>query len=109
MAASHEAKACAAMGATAASAKTLKRAINRDLLPNYIFKACAVETMGPWCPEPEELLANIAGCLRQGCAGEDNRASQHVHQRISMAVQRGNAVSLLQAATRSAGLPIWGV
>ena len=59
----------------------------------YIFKAFAVETMGPWCEEAINWINNIGSNLN--LKSGDSRSKHYLYQRISLAVQRGNAASIM--------------
>ncbi|KAI5728591.1 hypothetical protein M8J77_018338 [Diaphorina citri] len=69
---------------------------------NYIFKAVAVETMGPICGEAKGWLEDL-GRLAIVKTGEP-RAKNFIYQQISLAVQRGNAASILGAHPCGEGL-----
>ena len=79
--------------AAAASAETLKRRKYSNLIDNYIFEPFGVETLGSWGPSARSLYKEIAKRLVD--ASRDQRAGFFLAQRIGIAIQRGNAASLL--------------
>lgn len=69
---------------------------------NYIFVAFAVETMGVWCAEALSLAETIGSKLIE-CSG-DRRSKDYFYQRISMAIQRANAASIMGSIPSGAKL-----
>ncbi|RVE44152.1 hypothetical protein evm_011199 [Chilo suppressalis] len=63
-----------------------KRRKYSALNENYIFVPFGVETMGPWGIKLKKRLTEVTG---------DQKAGGYLGQRISLAIQRGNAASLL--------------
>lgn len=63
-----------------------------DIKRNYHFVAFAVETFGPWSKEAINLLDRIGACMIR-LTGEP-KARHYLFQRISLAIQRGNAISV---------------
>lgn len=59
---------------------------------NYNFVAFAVESLGPWSKEAVELLNKIGSNLIR-ITGE-SKAKHYLFQRISLAIQRGNAMCI---------------
>jgi hypothetical protein len=57
---------------------------------NYIFKALAFETLGPWSLECKTFIDFIGAKLM--IESGDSRAKFFFYQRISLEIQRGNAV-----------------
>jgi hypothetical protein len=63
-------------------------------LPNqYIFCPFAVETLGTFGDEALQLVSELGGRLRNTTG--DAREKTWLIQRISVAIQRGNAASVL--------------
>jgi hypothetical protein len=60
---------------------------------NYIFKALAFKTLGPWSLEYKTFIDFIGAKLM--IESGDSRAKFFFYQRISLAIQRGNAASIL--------------
>jgi hypothetical protein len=59
---------------------------------NYIFKGLAFETLGSWCKETIDFI-NVIG---NGLIAEsgDSKSKKFLFERISLAIQRGNAASI---------------
>lgn len=60
---------------------------------NYIFNAFAVETLGSWSTEAIQLINKI-GPILNSVTG-DHRSHGYLIQRISLAIQRANASSMI--------------
>jgi hypothetical protein len=59
---------------------------------NYIFKALAFETLGPWCKEVIDLInVNGNGPIAKS---SDSKSKKFLFERISLAIQCGNTVSI---------------
>ena len=69
---------------------------------NYDFVVFAVETMGPWCQEGKELIENLGKMLNKMTG--DKNSKKFLKERISIAIQRGNAMSVLKTLPESEGL-----
>jgi hypothetical protein len=80
-------------GTAASSAEDLKRRKYASLGSGYLFEAFGVETLGPWGPSARRLYKDLSARLVD-TTGEQ-RAGLYFAQRISIAIQRGNAASLL--------------
>ena len=65
----------------------------RLLSGNYIFEPFGVETLGPWGPSAHSLFKDLSKRLVD--TSRDPRAGFYLGQRLSVAIQRGNAASLL--------------
>ncbi|XP_073960116.1 uncharacterized protein [Choristoneura fumiferana] len=89
-------------GAAAASAESNKRRKYAALGEACIFTPFGVETLGPWGPEAKQLFRQISSRLVD--TSRDRRAGAYLAQRISLAIQRGNAASLLGTAPQSSSL-----
>ena len=83
-------------GAAAIKAEKLKTAKYKKLPRDYYFVPIAIETLGVWGPEGAALI-NSLGKLIQEKSGE-KRSTFYLFQSISLAVQRGNATSILGTA-----------
>jgi hypothetical protein len=59
---------------------------------NYEFKGLAFETLGPWCKEAIDLI-NVIGNRLIAESG-DSKSKKFLFERISLAIQRGNAASI---------------
>ncbi|RVE47192.1 hypothetical protein evm_008160 [Chilo suppressalis] len=82
-----------AAGAAAASAECSKRRKYSALNENYIFVPFGVETIGPWGPSARSFFREISKRLAEVTG--DQKTGSYLGQRISLAIQRCNAASLL--------------
>jgi hypothetical protein len=57
---------------------------------NYVFKT--FETLGPWCKEAIDFI-NVIGNRLIAESG-DSKSKKFLFERISLAIQRGNAASI---------------
>ncbi|KAI8430428.1 hypothetical protein MSG28_000705 [Choristoneura fumiferana] len=80
-------------GSAAEQAQTIKCRKYAFLSNNYIFAALAIETLGPWSSDTKKFVKEVSNKLF-GVSG-DHRAGTFFAQRLSLAVQRGNAASVL--------------
>ena len=60
---------------------------------NYVFIAFAVETFGPWSSDSLKLIDKIGKKLND--ISGDRRSKSFLIQRLSMAIQRGNASCIM--------------
>ncbi|XP_047984053.1 uncharacterized protein LOC125224669 [Leguminivora glycinivorella] len=91
-AASHVTRTVNLAGAAAETAAIKKRE-KYSCLGGYLFVPLAVETTGCWCSEAQAFFLEIGSRLRE--RGLDPRSGSFLVQRLSIAVQRGNAASVL--------------
>ena len=64
------------------------------------FIPLPVETLGGWHPEAEKQISRIGRELARSTFGSDQKtASNHLFQRLSLALQKGNAALLLSRST----------
>lgn len=89
-------------GAAAESAERLKRRKYSTLDTGYIFEPFAVETLGPWAPGAHLIYKDLAKRLVE--ASRDQNAGIYLAQRLSIAIQRGNAASVLGTLPSGSGL-----
>ncbi|KAJ4431389.1 hypothetical protein ANN_19986 [Periplaneta americana] len=89
-------------GSAAASAVTIKRNKYLDLLDRYNFVVFAVESMGPWCSGAKLLTSDIGKYL--SALNGDSRSTAFLRQRIGIAIQRGNAISVMGTFPESKSL-----
>jgi hypothetical protein len=80
-------------GAAANSRELAKRRKYSGLSRLYIFVPFGVETMGPFGGEALELVSDLGRRLQE--ATKEPRAKSYLIQRISIAIQRGNAACIL--------------
>lgn len=92
-AASHLRQTIRTAGSAAETAAKHKRAKYSALEQMYDFVPVAVETAGPWCVEALELFRELGKRLRQ--KGNDPRSGSWLVQQVSIAIQRGNAASIM--------------
>jgi hypothetical protein len=59
---------------------------------NYISKGLAFETLGPWCKEAIDFINVIRNRLI--AESGDSKSKKFLFERISLAIQRGNAASI---------------
>lgn len=71
---------------------SLYKAVNEK---NIIVLPFAVETLGPWCDEAKKFTDEL-GQLLVSTSGE-RRAKEFFKQNISIAIQRGNAASIMSS------------
>ena len=93
LAPSHVSATAGLAGAAASSAENIKRRKYSSLSENYIFAPFGVETMGAWGPNTKAFIKTLSKRLID--TSGDPRAGSYLGQRISLAIQRGNAASLL--------------
>lgn len=93
LAPSHIPSTSVSAGAAANHAENLKRRKYENLTGDLIFEPFGVETLGPWGPGAHKLFKDVSFKLVE--TTRDPRASSYLGQRISIAIQRGNAASLL--------------
>ena len=84
---------CCARAALPTGAENLKRRKYNNLLGSYMFETFRVETLGSWGPSVHLVFRGIAKRLVE--SSRDQRAGLFLGRRISIAIQRGNAASLL--------------
>lgn len=80
-------------GSAAESAARLKRTKYANLEQGYDFVPAAFETGGPWGADAKDFVREIGQRMRT--KGGDPRSGAFLVQRISLAIQRGNAASVL--------------
>ncbi|XP_047984415.1 uncharacterized protein LOC125227491 [Leguminivora glycinivorella] len=80
-------------GAAANSAEHLKRRKYAAIDSSFMFEPFGVETLGPWGSGAHSIFKELAKRLVD--ATGDKKAGTYLAQRIGIAVQRGNAASLL--------------
>ncbi|XP_061706528.1 uncharacterized protein LOC133517297 [Cydia pomonella] len=105
LAPSHLPRTSAKAGAAAEAAETKKVFKYRSLGPQYHFVAFGVETLGPWGPSAKILFKEMSKRLIDSTG--DQRAGSFLSQRISIAIQRGNAASIFGTMPRGPYLDIF--
>ena len=80
-------------GKAAVEAETAKLSLYRDLVKDYDMVPIAMETFGPFAPMAKKFIAEIGSRITQ--ATGEKKARYFLFQSISMAIQRGNVISVL--------------
>ena len=88
-------------GAAAAKAEASKRKKYSELVGKYRFEPIAIETSGVYGPTTRIIVQEIGKRISQ--ASGDKRESMWLKQRLSIAIQRGNAISILSLAKHLTG------
>ncbi|CAH2211443.1 jg25266 [Pararge aegeria aegeria] len=101
LAASHIQATSSMVGAAATSAEQAKRRKYENLNSSFIFVPFGVETLGPWSPEARALSKELSKRVIESTG--DPRARSYLGQRISLAIQKGNAASILGTVPRCGG------
>jgi hypothetical protein len=93
LAPSNLARSSSAAAAVAEDAEIRKSTKYSVLASQYIFGAISVETLGAWGPKSFSLLKKIGNEI--AITSGEPKSLQYLMQRISVAIQRGNAASIL--------------
>ena len=102
LAASHIKSAASHPGAPSEAAEQKKHKKYANLSEQYIFTPFAIETLGSWGPEASSFVSELG--RRLAAATGEPRATSFLRQKISIAVQRGNAVCIRQSLPDGAAL-----
>ena len=102
LAASHLPSTSSAAGAAAARGEQEKHRKYAHLQPTYSFVPISAETLGPWGKEGLAVLL-LLGKRLQAATGEP-RSTSFLLQRLSAAIVRGNAASVLSCLPRTRDL-----
>lgn len=98
LAPSYSALATREAGAVAAEMERRKREKYAHLDPSHFFVPIAVETLGAVGPEAGLFFRDLG--RRIAAATSEPLSHQHLLQRVSVAIQRGNAAAILGTAER---------
>ena len=90
-----------AAGQAAAKAEESKRSKYSDLVRRFRFEPIAIETSGVYGPTTRVIVQEIGKRIMQ--VSGDKREIMWLKQRLSIAVQRGNAASILSMAKHLTG------
>ncbi|KAG1702407.1 Retrotransposable element SLACS protein [Nymphon striatum] len=90
---SHLAVASCSAGKVAENAENAKLAKYSGLSGSYEFVPVCVETLGPWGPNGLKLIQEIGNLIK--IETNEPRATTFLKQSVSMAIQRGNAASVI--------------
>ena len=88
-------------GRAAAKAELSKRAKYPDMVRRFRFEPIAIETSGVYGPSTCVIVQEIGKKISQ--ISGDKRESMWLKQRLSIAIQRGNALSILSLANHMTG------
>lgn len=91
LAASYSSISSTSSGAVAEAAATRKTAKYTTLVDTYMFVPVAIETLGPLCGEAMSFLRELGRRLSERT--EDPRETKFLFQRVSILLQRFNAVA----------------
>ena len=89
-------------GAAASKAEDRKVIKYTCLMDEFHFVPVAFETFGPWGNQAKAFLSTIGRKITDHTG--EKRASAFLFQRLSIAIQRGNAASILGTIPKSAAL-----
>ena len=101
LAPSNISKAVNGPGIVATEEEAQKKLKYADLTSTYHFVPVAVETLGALCEEADDFVHEL-GRRITAVTGE-RRATEFLLQRLSVAIQRGNASAVLGTADSKAG------
>jgi hypothetical protein len=91
-----------AAGNVALDKERMKAAKYADLSSTYHVTPVCIETFGAWGPTATKFVSSVGKRIRD--ATGESRASSFLFQRIGMAVQLGNAASVLGSLPEGRGL-----
>ena len=90
-AASHIQATANSAGSAAKSAAVNKTIKYNDLMTTHIFVPITVETSGTWCKQSAQFIEDFG--KRINAITNDSLETNYLFQRLSVALQRGNAVA----------------
>lgn len=93
---SYRGQATVEAGRVAAQAEVRKLAKYTHLAPHHLIQPVAIETSGALGPSTLRFLADLG--KRVSLASGERRSTQYLLQRLSVAVQRGNAAAVMGSA-----------
>ena len=93
LAPSHIAGTSKETGKAAKEAESAKTTLYSDLVNEYEMVPVATETLGTWGPSGMKFVTEIG--KRISTATGEKKAKYYLFQAISMAIQRGNVISIL--------------
>ena len=79
-------------GSAAAKAEASKVAKYTAIATTHTFIPLAFETLGSWGEQAQRFVADLG--KRIAAVTGDNRETMYLRQRLSIAIQRGNALSI---------------
>lgn len=84
---------CKKSGETARLSENAKRKKYMEISKNYFFVPFCVETFGPWGNEAKDFVKELGAKLL--IKSNEKKSTSYLRQRIGLAIQRGNAASIL--------------
>ena len=91
LAASHLAESAVRAGPAAAKAEVAKTAKYAEIAVTHAFVPLAFETLGAWGVQCQKFVSELG--WRIAIITGDTRETSYLRQRLSIAVQRGNAIA----------------
>ena len=91
LAASHLAESAVRAGSAAAKAEVAKTSKYAQIAVTYAFVPLAFESLGAWGVQCQQFVSELG--RRITTATGDARETSYLRQRLSIAVQRGNAIA----------------
>jgi hypothetical protein len=79
-----------------------KRIKYKELFSRFCFLPFSVETVGPWGADAKKCITLLGKKISS--MSNDNKSTLYLTQRISLAIQRGNAASVLGTIPQSPDL-----
>ena len=90
-AASHLMSTALEAGSAAKHVAEMKCTKYQELVPTHLFFPITIETAGTWDKRAMEIIEEIS--RRCTIETDDQRETAYLYQRISIAIQRGNALA----------------
>ena len=95
----HETRLTTLAGKAAEEAEKKKTEKYKDLTNRYVFIPIGFETFGSFGPAAKSFLAELG--RRIALSSDEPRSLDFLRQRVSIAIQRGNAISVLGTCEKS--------
>ena len=83
-------------GKAASKAENAKRSKYPDLVNRYRFEPIAIETSGVFGPTTRQIIQEIGKSISEKTG--DKRETIWLKQRLNIAIQKGNALSIISSA-----------
>ena len=83
-------------GKAASKAENAKRSKYPDLVNRYRFEPIAIETSGVFGPTTRQIIQEIGKSISEKTG--DKRETLWLKQRLNIAIQKGNALSIISSA-----------
>ena len=99
---SHLSHSTSQAGSVSVIAEEKKKKKYTNLSDTYIFTPIAIETLGPWGPEASSFVSELGRRLSEATGEQRSRA--FLKQKISTAIQRGNASCILGSFPRNTAI-----